>query len=80
MTWGEFQLRLLSFNRVQEKEWDKFRYLSAMIIKSGFLPAKDKKRELNNIVKQSKNNNGGLSEAQKIAIIKAQENYNNKKK
>jgi len=78
MTWVEFQLRLLSFNRVQEKEWNKVRYLSTWIIKSGFLSAQDKKRELNGIVNQQRN--GGLSQHQKSILLKAQERHNKTKK
>lgn len=80
MTWREFQLRLFSYNRVQENEWNKVRVLSATIVKSGFLSVENKKKELKNIWSGTKRNKGSLSEKQRLAIIKAQQEYINRNK
>jgi len=81
MTWAEFQLRLFAYNRMQKNDWLKIAELSTNVLIAGFIDGKDKKKRINEI---RKNYLGevkvkGLSDSQKDAILKAQQQYNDKK-
>ena len=76
MTWGEFQLRLFSFNRVEKNNWFKIGEIVANVVQAGFIDAKDKKKMLQNIQKayQGKKRSS-LNEHQRAAVLKAQQEY-----
>lgn len=80
MTWAEFQLRLFSYNRMQKSEWLKIAELSTNVLIAGFIDGKDKKKRISEIRKSylGENKPKGLSESQRNAILKAQQQYNDK--
>ena len=81
MTWAEFQLRLFAYNRIQRNQWLKIAELSTNVLIAGFIDGKDKKKRINEIRKSylGEGKPKGLSDLQKNAILKAQQQYNNKK-
>jgi hypothetical protein len=81
MTWAEFQLRLFAYNRIQKNQWLKIAELSTNVLIAGFIDGKDKKKRINEIRKSylGEGKPKGLSDLQKNAILKAQQQYNNKK-
>jgi hypothetical protein len=80
MTWAEFQLRLFAYNRMQKNEWLKITELSTNALIAGFIDGKDKKKRINEIRKSylGEGKPKGLSDSQRDAILKAQQQYNNK--
>ena len=80
MTWAEFQLRLFAYNRIQKNEWLKITELSTNVLIAGFIDGKDKKKRINEIRKSylGEAKPKGLSDSQRDAILKAQQEYNNK--
>ncbi len=81
MTWAEFQLRLFAYNRMQKNDWLKIAELSTNVLIAGFIDGKDKKKRINEIRKNylGEIKPKGLSDSQKDAILKAQQQYNDKK-
>jgi len=81
MTWAEFQLRLFAYNRIQKNQWLKIAELSTNVLIAGFIDGKDKKKRINEIRRSylGEGKPKGLSDLQKNAILKAQQQYNNKK-
>ena len=81
MTWAEFQLRLFAYNRMQKNDWLKIAELSTNVLIAGFIDGKDKKKRINEIRKNylGEEKVKGLSDSQKDAILKAQQQYNDKK-
>lgn len=81
MTWAEFQLRLFAYNRIQKNDWLKIAELSTNVLIAGFIDGKDKKKRINEIRKNylGEAKVKGLSDSQKDAILKAQQQYNDKK-
>ena len=81
MTWAEFQLRLFAYNRMQKNDWLKIAELSTNVLIAGFIDGKDKKKRINEIRKNylGETKVKGLSDSQKDAILKAQQQYNDKK-
>ena len=81
MTWAEFQLRLFAYNRMQKNDWLKIAELSTNVLIAGFIDRKDKKKRINEIRKNylGETKPKGLSDSQRDAILKAQQQYNNKK-
>jgi hypothetical protein len=81
MTWAEFQLRLFAYNRMQKNDWLKIAELSTNVLIAGFIDGKDKKKRINEIRKNylGEAKVKGLSDSQKDAILKAQQQYNDKK-
>ena len=65
---------------MQKNDWLKICELSTNVLIAGFIDGKDKKKRINEIRKsylgESKSN--GLNELQRDAILKAQQQYNNK--
>tara|TARA_R110001632_G_scaffold143845_1_gene259998 strand:- start:438 stop:683 length:246 start_codon:yes stop_codon:yes gene_type:complete len=80
MTWAEFQLRLFAYNRIQKNQWLKITELSTNVLIAGFIDGKDKKKRINEIRKSylGESKPKGLSDLQREAILKAQQQYNNK--
>ena len=80
MTWAEFQLRLFAYNRMQKNDWLKIAELSTNVLIAGFIDGKDKKKRINEIRKSylGESKPKGLSDLQRKAILKAQQQYNNK--
>ena len=80
MTWAEFQLRLFAYNRMQKNEWLKITELSTNALIAGFIDGKDKKKRINEIRKSylGEGKPKGLNDSQRDAILKAQQQYNNK--
>ena len=80
MTWAEFQLRLFACNRIQKNQWLKITELSTNVLIAGFIDGKDKKKRINEIRKSylGESKPKGLSDLQREAILKAQQQYNNK--
>ena len=80
MTWAEFQLRLFAYNRIQKNEWLKITELSTNALIAGFIDGKEKKKRINEIRKSylGEGKSNGLNELQRDAILKAQQQYNNK--
>tara|TARA_R110002126_G_scaffold267248_1_gene410665 strand:+ start:638 stop:883 length:246 start_codon:yes stop_codon:yes gene_type:complete len=80
MTWAEFQLRLFAYNRIQKNQWLKITELSTNVLIAGFIDGKDKKKRINEIRKSylGESKPKGLSDLQRKAILKAQQQYNNK--
>jgi hypothetical protein len=80
MTWAEFQLRLFAYNRMQKSEWLKIAELSTNVLIAGFIDGKDKKKRISEIRKSylGENKPKGLSDSQRNAISKAQQQYNDK--
>ena len=80
MTWAEFQLRLFAYNRIQKNEWLKITELSTNALIAGFIDGKEKKKRINEIRKSylGEGKQKGLSDSQRDAILKAQQQYNNK--
>jgi hypothetical protein len=81
MTWAEFQLRLFAYNRMQKNDWLKIAELSTNVLIAGFIDGKDKKKRINEIRKNylGEAKVKGLSDSQKDAILKAEQQYNDKK-
>jgi hypothetical protein len=81
MTWAEFQLRLFAYNRMQKNDWLKIAELSTNVLIAGFIDGKDKKKRINEIRKNylGEAKPKGLSDSQRDAILKAQQQYNDKK-
>ena len=80
MTWAEFQLRLFACNRIQKNQWLKITELSTNVLIAGFIDGKDKKKRINEIRKSylGESKPKGLSDLQREAILKAQQQSNNK--
>jgi len=80
MTWAEFQLRLFAYNRIQKNQWLKIAELSTNVLIAGFIDGKDKKKRINEIRRSylGEVKPKGLSDSQRNAILKAQQQYNNK--
>ena len=80
MTWAEFQLRLFAYNRIQKNEWLKITELSTNALIAGFIDGKEKKKRINEIRKSylGEIKPKGLSDSQRNAILKAQQQYNDK--
>ena len=81
MTWAEFQLRLFAYNRMQKNDWLKIAELSTNVLIAGAIDGKDKKKRISEIRKNylGEAKPKGLSDSQRDAILKAQQQYNDKK-
>ena len=66
---------------MQKNDWLKIAELSTNVLIAGFIDGKDKKKRINEIRKNylGETKVKGLSDSQKDAILKAQQQYNDKK-
>ena len=66
---------------MQKNDWLKIAELSTNVLIAGFIDGKDKKKRINEIRKNylGEAKVKGLSDSQKDAILKAQQQYNDKK-
>lgn len=80
MTWAEFLIRQHAYHRIEKNEWYKVREIAfASLIGSHIDPKKLPKSKEKFIPLESEKNKG-LSKEARNAILKAQEQYNNKEK
>lgn len=65
---------------MQKNEWVKISELSTNVLIAGFIDGKDKKKRITEIRKSylGENKPKGLSDSQRNAILKAQQQYNDK--
>jgi len=78
MTWSEFQLRLFAYNRMQKEEWHRTRFVAYQVYVSNWANSKKKPLSIDKYFSLDETKSKTLNDTQRNAILKAQEQYNNK--
>lgn len=79
MTWAEFCIRLNGYKRLDKKEWYKIRFLGYQTYISNWMDSKKKPVSIDKYLPLDNSKKQGLNEQQKAALLKAHEDYNNRK-
>jgi len=79
MTWAEFCIRLNGHQRLDKKEWYKVRFLGYQTYISNWQNSKKKPVSIEKYFPLDNKIIQGLNEQQKDALMKAHEEYNNRK-
>jgi hypothetical protein len=82
MSFAEFQIRLFAYRRVQEREWEKIRFIGWCATTGSHMNPKKLPKSLNQFMPLSldKKTATGISEAQKQRFLEATKEYVKNKK
>jgi hypothetical protein len=77
MSFAEFQIRLFAYQRVQEREWDKVRFVAFNAMRGSHLDPKKMPKTLQTFLKLKidGNHNNTISEAMKERYLQEMEKY-----